>query len=242
MHLNAKITSFTILTIGILFCTVIVTNSWKGINNSHQTIAAVGSAKTLIHSNLAILKGSIVLTVSNPKDAYVQLTPQLEMVLSFLEKKGVKRKEIELFPATQFSNYEFSQEGYQTGKIVSYTVSQGFKLTTQNVNLVKDLSLQITELLSEGVLLQMERPEYIYTKLADIKINIQSLAATDAQLRAETMVKATGQQLGAMRSAKMGVIQITPPNSTTVTDYGMNDVSSIEKEITAVVHASFEID
>jgi hypothetical protein len=40
----------------------------------------------------------------------------------------------------------------------------------------------------------------------------------------------------------MGVIQITPFNSTMVTDYGINDVSSIDKEITAVVSASFEID
>jgi uncharacterized protein len=37
------------------------------------------------------------------------------------------------------------------------------------------------------------------------------------------------------------VLQITPKNSNQVSDYGMNDVSSIEKEITAVVNASFQI-
>jgi len=36
-------------------------------------------------------------------------------------------------------------------------------------------------------------------------------------------------------------LQITPINSNMVSDYGMNDVSSIDKEITAVVNASFEI-
>jgi hypothetical protein len=39
----------------------------------------------------------------------------------------------------------------------------------------------------------------------------------------------------------MGVLQITPKNSNVISDYGMNDVTSIEKEITAVVSASFEI-
>jgi hypothetical protein len=45
-----------------------------------------------------------------------------------------------------------------------------------------------------------------------------------------------------MRNARMGVLQITPINSNMVSDYGMNDVSSIQKEVTAVVNASFEIE
>ena len=39
----------------------------------------------------------------------------------------------------------------------------------------------------------------------------------------------------------MGVIQITPRLSNQVSDYGINDLSSIDKEITAVVNASFII-
>jgi hypothetical protein len=39
----------------------------------------------------------------------------------------------------------------------------------------------------------------------------------------------------------MGVLQITPKFSNMISDYGINDLSSIEKEITAVVNASFEI-
>jgi hypothetical protein len=61
-------------------------------------------------------------------------------------------------------------------------------------------------------------------------------------MRAEQMAASTNSDLGPMRTAKMGVLQITPKNSNVVSDYGINDVSSIEKEITAVVHASFEID
>jgi len=39
----------------------------------------------------------------------------------------------------------------------------------------------------------------------------------------------------------MGVFQITPLYSTEVSDYGINDTSSLEKEITAVVTCTFEI-
>jgi len=38
----------------------------------------------------------------------------------------------------------------------------------------------------------------------------------------------------------MGVFQITPINSNDVSDYGINDTSSIDKEIMAVVNCVFE--
>jgi len=37
----------------------------------------------------------------------------------------------------------------------------------------------------------------------------------------------------------VGVFQITPRNSTDVSDYGINDTSSREKDVTAVVTITF---
>ena len=42
-----------------------------------------------------------------------------------------------------------------------------------------------------------------------------------------------------MRRAKTGVFQITSRNSTDVSDYGIYDTSSLEKDITAVVLVTF---
>lgn len=85
-------------------------------------------------------------------------------------------------------------------------------------------------------------PEYHYTKIADLKIEVQAAAARDAMVRAQKIAEATDRDLGPMRNARMGVLQITPKLSNQISDYGINDLSSIEKEITAVVNASFEID
>ncbi len=41
--------------------------------------------------------------------------------------------------------------------------------------------------------------------------------------------------------ARVGVLQITPVHSVNVSDYGINDLSSIEKKITGVVNATFRI-
>jgi hypothetical protein len=44
-----------------------------------------------------------------------------------------------------------------------------------------------------------------------------------------------------MRSAKMGVFQITPISSVDVSDWGENDTSSLEKKVMAVVKVDFSI-
>jgi hypothetical protein len=44
-----------------------------------------------------------------------------------------------------------------------------------------------------------------------------------------------------MRRTSQGVFQITPRDSTEVSDYGINDTSSREKDVTAVVDATFAV-
>jgi hypothetical protein len=116
------------------------------------------------------------------------------------------------------------------------------EISSSDVQKIKEISLDITSLVNNGVNFVVEMPEYHYTKLAELKIQIQAEAARDALNRAKEIAKATGRDLGPLRNARMGVLQITPRFSNMISDYGINDVTSIEKEITAVVTASFEIE
>ncbi|HNV24001.1 MAG TPA: SIMPL domain-containing protein, partial [Candidatus Omnitrophota bacterium] len=83
---------------------------------------------------------------------------------------------------------------------------------------------------------------FFYTKLDELKIEMLAKATENAKVRAESMVKASGNKIGFMRSAKMGVFQITPITSTDVSDYGYNDTSAYDKKVMAVVNASFAIE
>jgi len=53
--------------------------------------------------------------------------------------------------------------------------------------------------------------------------------------RAKQIASSTGSNVGALKSASQGVFQITPVNSTAVSDYGNYDTSSINKTVKAVV-------
>ena len=101
---------------------------------------------------------------------------------------------------------------------------------------------EATELINQGVEFNSSAPEFLYTKLSDLKVEMIGLASKDAKVRAEQIASSTDNKIGEVRSSKMGVIQINAKNSTDVSDYGMNDVSSLDKTITAVVSMSFSIE
>ena len=60
-------------------------------------------------------------------------------------------------------------------------------------------------------------------------------AAENAKARAEQIAEKAGCRIAEVRGARMGVLQITRPNSTAVSASGINDTSSIEKDMRAVV-------
>ncbi len=106
---------------------------------------------------------------------------------------------------------------------------------------IPQIARQSTELINQGIFIESSTPQYIYTKLGDLKIEMLAQAAKDAKVRAEQIANSTGNNIGAVRSAKMGVMQITAADSNEVSDYGLNDTSSFEKDITGVVNISFAI-
>ena len=55
------------------------------------------------------------------------------------------------------------------------------------------------------------------------------------------MAAGTNGKIGTMNSARMGVFQIVPVNSTDVSDYGINDTSSIEKKVISTVNVTFNV-
>lgn len=239
---NNLIVPLSILSGAIILSVIIFSFVWKSTKNADQTITVTGSAKKTIVSDLGIQRGTLQAISSDRKTAYQIVAQQMPTVISFLNSKGFEEKQIEVFGITGYPVYEISPQGYQTQRISHYVYSQRFEVRSNDVQKIKELSLTLSSLVEKGLDVQPDMPEYLYTKIDDLKIEIQGEAAKNAMERAEKIAHSTGRTLGSLRNARMGVIQITPLNSNMVTDYGINDVTSIDKEITAVVSASFQID
>jgi len=238
---NKYIVPALIISIFFILSTLIISETWRNHTRTNQTITVTGSAKKLIISDLGILKITLTSTGYTQQGAYKSLTNQIPVLKEFLIKNGISPDSIDEKNPSSFPVYEISPAGYQTNKILYFTYSQNFDVFSKDVEKIKKLSMDLSQLLEKGLNFQQIQPEYHYTKIGELKIEIQAEAAKDAMERAKRIAESTGSKLGNLRSAKMGVLQITPKFSNMISDYGINDLSSIEKEITAVVNASFEI-
>lgn len=239
---NSLIIPASIISISFLIGVIVFVSVWKSNQSANQTITVTGSAKKEIISDLGVLRGSISVQAITAEASYRELQGQKPALMSYLNSRGFPQDKVRFFTINSYPVYELNANGFQTSKISSYVYNQRLEIQSTNVNLIQDISLDIPSIIQQGVSFSVEMPEYHYTKIADLKIEVQAAAARDAMVRAQKIAEATDRDLGPMRNARMGVLQITPKLSNQISDYGINDLSSIEKEITAVVNASFEID
>lgn len=238
---NNNIIPYSILGGCFLIGVIIFVFTWKSNYNSNQVINVTGSAKRDIVSDLGVIKGTVSVEGITAEAAYRELKRQIPILLDYLASKGFPNDKIELQTINSYPLYQMGANGYTTNIVRGYTYNQRFQFNSTDVQKIKDISLDLPSVVERGVNLQLDMPEYHYTKIADLKIEIQSEAAKDAKTRAEKIAQATDTEIGTLRDARMGVIQITPRLSNQVSGYGINDLSSIDKEITAVVNASFVI-
>ena len=132
-------------------------------------------------------------------------------------------------------------EGNETSEITGYSLGQQIEVRSTDVQKIAAISREATELINQGILIESSAPKYYYTKIGDLKIEMLGEAAKDAKERAERIASSTGNSIGSVKSAKMGVLQITAADSTDVSDYGVFDTTTIEKDMTAVVNVSFAV-
>jgi uncharacterized protein len=236
------IISAAILAVGLIICFILISITWKQNSRANQTISVTGSAKQEISSDLGFLRGSFNIEAQTARQAYEELQRQRPILINYLVQKGFPAESITFFTINNYAMPEFTNNGQPTGRTLAYVYNQRMEVKSLDVNKIRETSLDIASLIEQGVYFNVESPEYHYTKLAGIKIDIQAEAARDAKTRAEKIAGATERKLGPLTGARMGVLQITSLNSNMISDYGINDLSSIEKEITGVVNATFLIE
>ncbi len=239
-------TQVIILGVCIAFATIVSTVILsKGLLQikkfSHEVIEVTGSAEKKINSDYIVWNSSFSIRAAQLKDSYEQLQKDLRTVIAYFKAKGIKDDEIVVSQVNTEIIYKKNEKGNPTNDIEDYLLTQNIEIKSYDVTKVDALARQATELINQDIALISQAPQYFYTKLGELKVEMLSMATENAKQRAITMAKATGNKIGLMRSAKMGVFQITPANSYNISWYGQNDTSSFEKKVQAVVTASFAI-
>jgi uncharacterized protein len=230
------------LATGLVASTVVGGRALVRFKNDNS-IQVTGSAKRRIQSDLIIWSAKVSARGSDLKSAYAALAAATPKVTGYLEKKGLPKDQIVVSSVTTTALHPHDKDGRALEDTVTgYTMSQSIEVRSKEVAKVEKVSRESTELINEGVALESFAPEYHYTKLGDLKIQMLAEAAKDSRIRAEQVATSTGAKIGPLRSARMGVLQINPADSTETSNEGNNDTSSLEKDIIAVVASTFTLD
>jgi hypothetical protein len=203
-----------------------------------DTISITASARKPISSNLVEWTLSVDGRAATPVEAARRSTRASASVLAFLRGAGIKAGAI-------------SPEVVQSDVIVTpvnkhltrttYVVSQNVNVSTSDIDTVQSAAARVGTLLERGIQVSAQPLAFVSTDLEEAKLEALSAATAEARRRADILVKGLGGKLGRMRASSLGVYQITPRNSTQVSDYGISDTSSRLKDVTAVVSATFAV-
>ena len=207
-----------------------------------QTITVTGSARKRITSDLVVWKSAISYQAPVLSEAYRSLSEAVPKVKAYLVGKGIPENQITVSAISSQTLHSKNSDGTDSSEISGYSLRQELSVRSTEVAKIAQIAREATELINQGILIESMAPEYLYTKIGDLKIEMLAEAAKDAKIRAEQIAQSTGSSIGSVRTARMGVLQITAADSNEVSDYGMNDTTSLEKDITAVVNIGFEVD
>lgn len=227
------------LAVGLIFSAMLVTRAWIKIAEA-QTISVTGSARKNVRSDLIIWRGSFSADGDTLVAAQNKLKGDWQKVERFIQKCGVTNHLLSSI-SIQEMRFAFDPGIDQSQRKTGYRLSQSVEVSSADTKLIDQLENGSTALVEDGVYFTPHSTTYIYTKANDAKVEMLAEATKDARARAEQISKQGGRVIHQLRSAKMGVFQITPLHSVQTSWEGVNDTSSLDKTITAVVSTAFSL-
>lgn len=230
------------LAIGLILSSIIFGWFYTKSKKGDEAITVTGSAKKRIKSDLVTWSAGVTVQSGQLSDAYKSLSDNVPRIRQYLIGKGIAENQMVTSSISTTTLYKQDENGGQTSEITGYSLRQTIDVRSNEVDKIAQIARESTELINQGILLESGSPQYLFTGLGDLKIEMLGEAAKDAKTRAERIANSTGNSIGAVRSARMGVMQITAADSTEVSDGGISDTSSIDKDVTAVVNISFAVD
>jgi hypothetical protein len=179
-----------------------------------RTVTVKGLVEKEVKADQAVWMLNFRRASEDIRDAHTKISSDREAGIAFLKKQGFKDEEITREPIRTIDKLarEFSQA--QGTERFRYVVTTSLLVTTPNVDLVTKSLGATEELLKSGVLLDGQRengsanPRYIITTFNALRPQLLADATKNARATAQQFASDSGTQVGTIRSANQGTIQI----------------------------------
>ncbi len=237
-----------IVSLAAIICTAILVFGFVSYKKTSGGggITATGSANCDFESDLIVWRGSFSSYGATTTDAYNLLKKNAGLIKDYLKTNGVTDDEMvfkSIYISQRYST-RYNDEGDNLGSYPDgYDLYQEVIVTSNDVDKVEKISRDITELIESGVEFTSNEPEYYYTKLDELKLQLIDEATKNAKQRIDIIASGTGEVAGKLTDANLGVFQITATNSSDE-DYsygGTFNTSSREKTASITVRLNYAV-
>lgn len=234
-----------IIALAIVISAAIFASAYKNRNKSNDVIYVTGLGSKDFTSDLIVWNGTFTRRSYDLKSASAELNKDRSVIKKYLLDKGIPESALVFSAVNIQKEFEshYDNNGNYTSTFAGYSLSQNVTIESNEVDKVEAIVREVTELINEGVELYSPSPEYYYTKLAALKIEMIAAATQDARIRAEQIASNSNATLGQLRNASMGIFQITGQNSSEDYSWGGTFNTEAKKKTASItMRLEFQVD
>jgi hypothetical protein len=237
--------SSLLIGLAVVLASVVLATAFVHRNKTNQQISVTGLGTYDFTSDLVVWKGRFTRLEQELSIAYDQLDQDRTLIRTYLMDQGLQEDEF-FFSAISIDkeySYSYDQHGNRVQSFDGYRLFQGIEIESSNVDKIEALSRDISTIIQQGIEFSSDRPQYYYTQLSELKIEMIAQATADGRVRAEQIAQNSNAELGKLKNARMGVFQIIGKNSNEDYSWGGSfNTSSKEKTATITMKLEFAID
>ncbi len=239
----SKLGVYIIFAVAIFSLAIVLSASGRYFfKGSNSEISVTGSASLNFTSDLVVWSGSFTASNMDLKKAYAQIKNDRDIIEVFLIERGLKKENFNFLSIDIEKKYKQKNYFNDEGKIIDreqiftgFELIQQLKVSSSDIELVEQISNEITDLIEKNIFLTSFPPKYYYTKLGELKIEMIKLASEDGLLRAKTAIEGANGTLGGVLSSNIGVFQILGANSNDSFSWG-GTLNTAHKNKTAYIN------
>src|SRR6185369_3601700 len=165
------------LALGLVMSAFIFGWFYSNAKKGDEAITVTGSAKKRIKSDLVIWNAGVSVQSDQLSSAYQQLSGEIPKIKQYLIGKGIPEDQMTVSSISTTKLHKQDSNGVDTSEISGYSLNQSIEVRSGDVEKIAQIAREATELINQGILIESNAPQYYYTKLGDLKIEMLGEAA-----------------------------------------------------------------
>ncbi len=198
------------LAIGMLGSAWMIGKAMYAVKASERFVTVKGFAEKELPADLVIWPIAYAAVGNDLAEIQKRLDQDKQKISNFLLKRGFDRAEITT-SIPQITDYQAQGYSQHNGPRHRYSAQTILTLRSNNVAETKQAMQASDELVKSGVALMRNyeaTPEFLFTKLNDIKPEMIAAATKNARQAAEQFAEDSGSRVGTIKNARQGFFSI----------------------------------